>query len=381
MSAVGSLRRHRRYEPPPVSASRPRRPYPNGWFAVAFSDEVPPGRVLRRRFMGEDVIVYRTRAGVLRVTSPYCPHLGAHLGYGGFVEGETIVCPFHHFAFDTEGTCVRTGYDTKPPRAQLRQWEVREANGAVFIWRHALGDPPSWELPRVDAAGFPAPVTHCYTIIDHPQEIVENAVDVGHIGPIHGYKDVRVRNPMQTDGHRFTIGPAAQRQFPVLGGVDVIFDAEAHGLGYITVEATIPRFRAAALFQAMATPIDPTRIDLRFVVAIRVGAPGRRGGRAVSRALTVALAQAFWRDLSLDFPIWENKEYLDKPRLAKGDGPIMAFRKWAAQFYSEALDDIAGDDPSSDQERPLEEPHQAHRADPRRDRPGRSDVGERGAVA
>jgi nitrite reductase/ring-hydroxylating ferredoxin subunit len=293
--------------------------------------------VLRKRFMGEDVVVYRTRAGVVRVVEPYCPHLGAHLGVGGTVEGEEIVCPFHRFAFETEGACVRTSYGTRPPVARLGQLTAREQNGAIMVWRHAAGAPPDWHVPDLPTGEFPAPARHVYTIVDHPQEIVENAVDVGHIGPIHHYTNVRVRRPFAIDGPRFTIGPAAQRVVPLLGEFDVVFDVEAHGLGFIWVRATIPRLRAAALFQAMATPIDPCRVELRFSVAIRAGIAQRTpsdGTLLISRALTVGLSQAFWRDLTLDFPIWENKAYLERPRLAKGDGPVMPFRRWAAQFYA-----------------------------------------------
>lgn len=292
--------------------------------------------------MGEDVVIYRTRAGVVRVVEPYCPHLGAHLGYGGQVEGEELVCPFHRFRYDTAGVCVATEYGTSPPRAVLGQWRSQELNGVIVIWRHATGEPPGWELPAIPVAEFPKPVTHTATIIDHPQEVVENGVDIGHIGPVHHYRNLRIRNPLQLEDHRLTIGPAAARAFPLLGEVDVIFDVEAHGLGYIWVTASIPRFRAKALFQAMATPIDPVHIDLRFAVSLRFGE--HAGGpvrTALSRALTVALGRAFRRDLGLDFPIWENKQYREHPRLAKGDGPIIPFRRWAEQFYSEPV--VTGD--------------------------------------
>lgn len=336
------VRRRDGHEPPPVAMERPRRPYPNGWFALAFSADVRPGSVLRTRFAGDDLVVYRTRAGLLRVVEPYCPHLGAHLGYGGTVEGEDIVCPFHRFAFGPDGTCVRTGYGTRPPAARLRQRIVRERNGAIWVWRHAAGAPPDWEVPDIPTDEFPAPVRQAYTIVDHPQEIVENAVDIGHIGPIHSYRNIRVRRPMALDGPRFTIGPAAQRAFPLLGRVDVVFDVEAHGLGYIWVNARIPQLRATALFQAMATPVDPCRVALRFSVSLRTGSAARTPSTRtllVSRALTVGLGPAFRRDLTLDFPIWENKAYLARPRLAKGDGPLPAFRRWAEQFYVGCEDD------------------------------------------
>lgn len=39
-----------------------------------------------------------------------------------------------------------------------------------------------------------------------------------------------------------------------------------------------------------------------------------------------------WRE---DIAIWENKVYLRKPILVKGDGPMMKTRRWFSQFYNE----------------------------------------------
>jgi phenylpropionate dioxygenase-like ring-hydroxylating dioxygenase large terminal subunit len=337
VQALARRRDRRPLEPPPNAALQPRLPYPDGWFAVAFAEELPPGRVLRRRFMGEDVVVYRTRSGLVRVVEPYCPHLGAHLGHGGRVEGEQIVCPFHHFAFDPSGACVRTGYGTRAPSARLAQREVREVNGAILVWHHAGGAPPSWEVPPQQMDGFPTPFRHATTIVDHPQDVVENAIDTGHIGPVHHYHGVRLRRPFQPCGPSFTIAASGQRVFPLIGSVEIAFDIVVHGLGYIWVEATIPRLRAAAMWQAMATPVDPRRVAFRFGVALRVegAAASSRARLLLSWLLTHGFGPAFRHDLKQDFPIWEHKVYLDRPRLAQGDGPIPAYRRWAEQFYSQ----------------------------------------------
>jgi nitrite reductase/ring-hydroxylating ferredoxin subunit len=324
-------------EPPPLAELRPRLPYPDGWFAVAFADELPPGRVLRRRFMGGDLVVYRTRRGVVRVVEPYCPHLGAHLGHGGRVEGEEIVCPFHHFAFGVDGRCVRTGYGTRPPAMRLVQREVQEVNGAILVWHHAGGAPPTWEVAPQSMDGFPTPFRHQTTLVDHPQEVVENAVDTGHIGPLHGYRNAYVRQPFMADGPLFTYAASGERAFPLAGSVDVLFDFVVHGLGHIWATAAIPRLRAAAVFQAMTTPLDPVHVQIRFGAALRVdkGTTNAPSQLLLSRLLTAALGPVFRRDLGQDFPVWEHKAYLDQPRLAKGDGPIAAYRRWARQFYSQ----------------------------------------------
>lgn len=337
MIRVRDLRRvlQERREPPPLAELTPRRPYPDGWFAVAFASELRPGTVLRRRFMGEDLVVYRTRAGVVRVVEPYCPHLGAHLGHGGRVDGEQIVCPFHHFAFGLDGACVRTGYGTRPPAARLVQHAAREVNGAILVWRHAGGAPPAWEVAARPTGGFPSPFQHLATIVDHPQDVVENAVDIGHVGPVHGYRDLRVRRPFATDGPSFTIAAGAQRTLPLGGRLEIAFDIAVHGLGYLWVDATIPALRAAAQFQAMATPLDPRRVALRYSVALRVDAGPAHARTPFSHLLTHVLGPLFQRDTARDFPIWEHKVYVEHPRLASGDGPLPAFRRWTEQFYSQ----------------------------------------------
>ncbi|MFJ5292988.1 Rieske 2Fe-2S domain-containing protein [Streptomyces sp. NPDC088348] len=123
MTMRGDLPRPRA---PHADADQPERhlPYPSGWFCLARSRELPPGKVVTRRFMDEDIVLYRTRYGRPRAVHPYCPHLGAHFGAGGTVEGQNVVCPFHHFVFGPDGTCVATP-DGPPPRARLQHPQPR----------------------------------------------------------------------------------------------------------------------------------------------------------------------------------------------------------------------------------------------------------------
>ena len=38
-------------------------------------------------------------------------------------------------------------------------------------------------------------------------------------------------------------------------------------------------------------------------------------------------------DVMEDYEVWNNKVYMQQPRLAKGDGPVGAYRRWARRFY------------------------------------------------
>ena len=65
-------------------------PIPNGWFAVAWSRELVAGEATRIRYFDHEMVLFRTRSGAAKVLDAYCAHLGAHLGEGGRVMGESI---------------------------------------------------------------------------------------------------------------------------------------------------------------------------------------------------------------------------------------------------------------------------------------------------
>ena len=45
---------------------------------------------------------------------------------------------------------------------------------------------------------------------------------------------------------------------------------------------------------------------------------------------------AYVHDVEQDFVIWQHKEFVDRPALAQGDGPVVRYRRWAEQFYRPA---------------------------------------------
>jgi nitrite reductase/ring-hydroxylating ferredoxin subunit len=306
-------------------------PYPRGWYAVGFSSELTPGAVLSRPFMGGDVVVYRTGSGRACAVDPHCAHLGAHFGYGGRVDGDLLVCPFHGFAYDETGICVRTGYGTKPPpTALIRQRPLRETNGLLLLYHDEVGSPPSWEVPALDVDGWTRTRWREFVLRDHPQETTENSVDFGHFTHVHGYRNPRMLRPAVTDGPYLSTAFAADHALPLLGRRSLAFEfeTEIYGLGYSLVNARVPRFGIEARLWVLPTPVDEERLTLRLVASVR------RARRPVPHGLlTWVILAGFAYDARQDFPIWENKRYLPRPALADGDGPIGMYRRWARQFY------------------------------------------------
>jgi phenylpropionate dioxygenase-like ring-hydroxylating dioxygenase large terminal subunit len=326
-----------------------RLPVPNSWYALAFSDELPPGQVITRRLVGEDVVLYRTQSGQASAINPFCPHLGAHLGFGGAVEGEEIRCPFHGFRFDLDGTCTATGYGTKPPpRARLRLWHLREVNGILFVWYDSQGRPPAWEIPALDTDGWTQTRHRAFELKDHPQETVENGVDIGHFAIVHGYSAVEMRSDLVLDGTSFQIAYAARRPMPVFGRfgahVDFEFDLNIHGLGYSLVKVSVPRYNVQTRLFILATPTEQERIHLHLALSMKKLTSGGQihpllfflPGGWLSGIIGRIVHLSLIHDAQQDFAIWENKRYLHPPALAEGDGPIGKFRQWAKQFYHES---------------------------------------------
>ena len=109
-----------------MSSARFPFPIPSGWFRVAFEDEIEPGSVRALRYFGRDLVLVCPEQGEPRVFDAYCPHLGAHLGFGGTVEGESLRCPFHGWRFDMQGPCIEVPYARRvPAQAALRGWPTR----------------------------------------------------------------------------------------------------------------------------------------------------------------------------------------------------------------------------------------------------------------
>src|SRR5262245_51329682 len=130
--------------------------YPRGWFVIEVSKELAVGQVKPIKYFGRNLVLYRTQNGTPVVQDAFCPHLGAHLGYGGTVEGESIRCPFHAWRYDAaSGKCVEVPYAQKiPPKAALETYLVEEKNGLIFMWNaHEAGEQPTWHIPEIPEYG------------------------------------------------------------------------------------------------------------------------------------------------------------------------------------------------------------------------------------
>ncbi|MFD4659404.1 Rieske 2Fe-2S domain-containing protein [Kitasatospora sp. NPDC058444] len=334
-------------------ALAPVLPYPDGWSAVAFSGELKPGSVLTRRLHGEDVVLYRLRNGVVRAVQPYCPHLGAHLGLAE-LDGDDLVCPFHRFAYGPDGACVRTGYGTPPPKASLTGLPVREVNEAVFVWWHHDGRAPDWEIPEIHTIGHLPRRYGTWEMPGHAQEIMENSVDVGHFGTLHGWAKAELPTPVVFGEKTFHVSMRVREKFPLIGESPIDIEVDGYGIGFLHSDSHTPRLRTRMCTLIMGTMIEPNRMQYRQASRLVFDEPSslpkplaHQVSRTLSRLLIGPLIRFSEDFTAVDYPIWYSKKYRPHPRLAKGDGPIGPFRHWARQFYPHNQDERSLPGPQS----------------------------------
>lgn len=304
---------------------------PDGWYGLCLAADLAPGDVKALRYFGRELVAFRGDGGAAHVFDAHCPHLGAHLGVGGRVEGDGIRCPFHGWRFDGLGCLAEVpGLERTPSGVRAKSYPVQERNGFLHVWFHAQGAAPAYDVR--DFLGEPAQWTpwrsNAYRVRVHVQDMSENILDRAHFLHVH---DMRA-----PDAPRFEVtfdGPymvvlqklcvtALSKQ-----GIDVLSVTTNCGPGVSVAEV-----RQGALHMVnyiTQTPIDDELTDVRLHFAMK-RLPDENATRALAE-LNDRITQEQFRQ---DVPIWENRRYLEQPRLTSVDGPIAQYRRWYRQFYS-----------------------------------------------
>ncbi|MFI8836990.1 Rieske 2Fe-2S domain-containing protein [Streptomyces afghaniensis] len=174
-----------RTDPDPAEADLRRvGAHPDHWYPVALSRRVRAERVLAATFAGERIALFRGKSGEVHALEDRCAHRQVPLSMG-VVEGETLRCRYHAWAYRGDGRISQIPYlakgDRRPPRG-VRGYPVREAYGLVFVFP---GDPrraAATPLPHLPAFGSPRyrTMTYSRTVRCHYSFMHENLLDMNH---------------------------------------------------------------------------------------------------------------------------------------------------------------------------------------------------------
>ncbi|KAK3242445.1 hypothetical protein CYMTET_47871 [Cymbomonas tetramitiformis] len=351
-------------------------PFPNGWYRVCNSDDVARGEVIPVTMCGQELVVFRgkqdDKVGVLHA---FCPHLGTHMGHGGWVRGNDLVCPYHHWSFTCEGMNTDIPYCSSlkaprpedratPKRVNAKHYAVRERLGMVLIWMHAEGDPPSYEMDYLDE--LDAPDTEYRFVARaqfenfkmHIMEPSQNTADWYHFQTVHKWMG-------QSDSDNFKLlqmGHSIKCQYGTQGD-KVDHEGKVIPDGLLILEEKVASLKLFGLIKFpdwftscltsyiyISTPgiikfvvqfpilgkwrgIMTLSPDEPFSQRMQYQAYASKG--TFPWPLARILQYLIMRTVEQDRLVWEHKSHVAPRNLVAGDGPFAAFGKWWDQFYSE----------------------------------------------
>ncbi|MBD0323395.1 MAG: Rieske 2Fe-2S domain-containing protein [Aldersonia sp.] len=340
-------------------AKPPLSMQPTGWFQVAWSAEIGVGAVHRMTYFGREMIAWRSAAGEVTVMDAYCEHLGAHLGFGGHVEGDRIVCPFHGWEWNREGRNVCIPYEKHPNRARrIRTYPVTERNESIYIWHDVDGAAPYFDVPDVltgfedgrGATDYFASYPHSTLFRErlelHPQYVLENGVDFAHFKFVHKVPIVPTFTRHDFDG------PVSYVDFTIAFDDVAASEDINSGVHAINAGLGVAVTKSWGMIDnrtiSAVTPVDDATCDVRFSVWIGRSADEPRDEPP---AKAQRLARGVIEQFEADIHIWSHQRYSDPPALSRAeyDG-FTKLRTWATQFYPD--NHHADPAPASPAERP-----------------------------
>jgi phenylpropionate dioxygenase-like ring-hydroxylating dioxygenase large terminal subunit len=171
---------------------------PNYWYPILNAADLAaqPRGV---RCFGQDLVVWRDSAGRPVVLHDRCAHRAARLSAGarepGRVEGDTITCWYHGWAYDRGGNCVATPGEPPPGRERLRIQAYPAEERAGLIWMY-LGEhaPPLQVLHELEDPAwcmFRTQVTWPTSWLN----VLDNLADPMHQYYLHGRGYTTKRRP------------------------------------------------------------------------------------------------------------------------------------------------------------------------------------------
>ncbi|MDI2130074.1 Rieske 2Fe-2S domain-containing protein [Yinghuangia seranimata] len=309
-------------------------PVHTGWHLIAFTTEltgpVTPLALGRNRLVavrgGED-------PSQVRVFDATCPHRGAHLGYGGKLSGEHLICPFH-------GRRIALG--GSDPRRSAAEHPTITWGEAVFV---RLGDDPA------DDRGFTRAVkelSSSYSLVGavsqpvsaDPALVVENAFDLDHFTALHKVPRIReVRMCPDVSGElaveaRFMMTTSPWRDDR--GREQVRWRIATTGV--VTWDYQ-PRFYARAFSPGVVVTEFGPDGDVHVIVTGAV--PAARGGSTARVAVGVRagreadlpmLVVGSKRALAEDALIWDHLDTTAPAHYGARDRPVLAYHAFCRGF-------------------------------------------------
>jgi phenylpropionate dioxygenase-like ring-hydroxylating dioxygenase large terminal subunit len=293
-----------------------------GWHQVAFTRDAQAA--VTPSAIGELPLVLVRRDGSVEAFDAACPHRGANLGYGGRLEGDVLVCPFHG---------RRIGLGRSRRRYCIRGYRTLEFGGSVFVllrerYEHGFADfLSSLVESHVFVPGFALAARVA------PEYVIENVFDADHFKSVHGLTRTPRLQLGQGEYGEFTVESVfeTRRANPWQDAAGQEGRAESRFCAHVfspTLVATElgPKDRSHVVFTA-ATPTPNGESTIRLSLAVH-SPDGAEPDEETITSLLHGSSRAFEQDLR----VWEHLITHVPPRYAPSDRPVIEYRAFCERF-------------------------------------------------
>jgi phenylpropionate dioxygenase-like ring-hydroxylating dioxygenase large terminal subunit len=165
----------------------------NYWHPIATSKEVT-AQPKQFTLLGERIVAFRHNDH-LAAFKDLCIHRGSALSRGSVKDGR-LVCPYHGWAYDLSGACVRIpslpAGAPIPKKARAIAYAVREAYDLIWVGlREPLQPFPIWPEDAWNRPDYRVFLVNQYLWKTSAGRVVENAMDFSHFNFVHaGYTEL-----------------------------------------------------------------------------------------------------------------------------------------------------------------------------------------------
>ena len=324
--------------------------------------------VVPLKLWGTDLVAFRGEDGMVGLLGAYCTHMGTHVGYGGYVKGCSVVCPYHEWAFNRDGelTCIPYIEDGGPrdcarPQNRMRKYPVIEKHGMIFAWMHAdeAAEPfDLWIASIPEKKGLCGPIMR--TVLGrfnmHCMEPAHNSCDWYHFLTVHSVLGQHWKSSLKMVQPEIWSPPARCRLVKAVDddGTElapdvVITDQKMKSLRILGIRVPqsivdammIVQVRFSGLMLGSMSMTLPLLGTYYGIVTITPEGPFRTHVELWSftdwrwpRALTWLVSKTIMRTLNQDREVWERRTQPTRRNMVKNDYRWGDFDYWVDQFYS-----------------------------------------------
>jgi phenylpropionate dioxygenase-like ring-hydroxylating dioxygenase large terminal subunit len=183
------------------------------WYVIGTPSDFSTDQPKKVTVWNKNYVVWRNSEGQYNALDDVCSHKGASLA-GGYLQNASIVCPYHGYEFDANGTLQKVpGICFQPsPVQNLAKFDVVEKHGWVYLNtfsdlvpeenKAAMRENIFVEEEALHKEDTYDPFSVVYLDMDfncYSRILSENSLDVMHIGFVHTFGNRK--NPAPTEIH------------------------------------------------------------------------------------------------------------------------------------------------------------------------------------